>query len=298
MTESNIRENIGNFILLKSMCFSENNKLIDLLNRNRMEFHTDNASFFTTMSDVVDIFIVNLVNETICNSSGGRNYIKNIINEIKIKINNEEHEYDFFEECKKDVVWELIEGDIVSLFSDRIDLWMAKSIHLFTVMSYSTFEFWMSKLYDDLKKSQGETDKRKKKIAALIRRYAKAGKDDFWVNQLSEELRSKFFSFVSGADKIDYVISRSSIEDKERTRNIIKNCRIIRNTLHNMGYHKGDPFSFSIIKGRHITADSDGKLFTDNYNDRIYLICELVREYSLIINNINFSHTKSVLLNG
>ncbi|MDT8872968.1 hypothetical protein RAA17_22395 [Komagataeibacter rhaeticus] len=86
-------------------------------------------------------------------------------------------------------------------------------------------------------------------------------KEKEWIDVASNEIFSEFFSFISGSEKIDYVLSKIKSDDLNNMRLFIKACRLKRNSIHNLGVSKAENFDISLHKDRKIKIHKDKKVF-------------------------------------
>ncbi|EMN7257863.1 hypothetical protein WB876_004217 [Vibrio vulnificus] len=286
--DSNNKSRIGAFLSLKDKCFYHESERLGIrfhVNNNNLPFIYF-SSFFSHMRDVCDLSILFLINEEVSNSIGRKPYPK-LIEEVvsegfyskKIMVNNDEV---VFENIKIKFTLE----EIRDLFVNKFNGMLGSQILDFQVSAFSSFEFWVSKIYE-MNKEKIESDlmkSRELKYSKLIDKYREASESD--KSKILQKIIKLPGGFVSFPDKLNCIFKlvdkdkyrRNINEDKD----IISFLRANRNTVHNGGVHKGKDHLL-LHNNKSFVLESDKPAYNENYNDLIALIGELVDIYSEIL---------------
>jgi hypothetical protein len=286
--DSKNKSRIGAFLSLKDKCFYHESERLGIrfhVNNNNLPFIYF-SSFFSHMRDVCDLSILFLINEEISNSIGRKPYPK-LIEEVmsegfyrkKITVHNDEI---IFDDIKIKFTLEEMNELLVKKFNGML----GSQILDFQVSAFSSFEFWISKIYEMNKGKieSGLIKSRESKYTSLIEKYIDASESDRSI--ILQKIIKLPGGFVSFPDKLNSIFKLID-KDKYR-RNINKDKDIIsflranRNTVHNGGIHKGKDHLLS-HDNKTFVLESDKPAYNENYNDLISLIGELVDIYSEIL---------------
>lgn len=257
------------------------------INRNKFKF-VNISTFFSSINDITDLSIFFLINEEISNSIKRLPIIK-LLNEIEndsklfeININNKNN--NLCEEFKDDIFYEFED-----LFKNKFNEILNSQLFDFNINIFSSFEFWISKLYENYEKEANEyyIKSREEKCKQLIEKYKDSSTDN------KEEILSKILNlntFVSFPDKINFIFKKLDKNKYEKLfhRNIKKDkelidfFRICRNTIHNLGIHNGKDKNFEFNKIMY-KLENEKALFIDNQSNFILMIGELIDIYATIL---------------
>lgn len=175
---------------------------------------------------------------------------------------------------------ELAIDDFPDLFRNRTQFIIGSSFLDFVVGTYSAFEMFMGRIYEQLRPKYSRSGKQEKRIEALIEKYNKAA-PEAKPEALSCIIKAGG-NFVSGAEKIDFVMSKltpSYTRDLAKDRGTIQFYANVRNSIHNLGK------SASAKDFRLPTADADitqlsgQPMFSHDYSDITRLCGDLVEIY-------------------
>ena len=286
--DSNNKSRIGAFLSLKDKCFYHESERLGIrfhINNNNLPFIYF-SSFFSHMRDVCDLSILFLINEEISNGVGRKPYPK-LIEEVmaegfysnKITVNNE---VVIFDNIKVKFTLEENKELLVNKFNGML----GSQILDFQVSAFSSFEFWISKLYET-HKDEFESDlinSRELKYISLIEKHQNASESD--KNKILQKiikLPGGFFSFPDKINSIFKIIDKDKYRRNiNRDKEIVSYLRANRNTVHNGGVHKGKTQTLS-YNSKVFKLEPDKPAYNENYNDLIALIGELVDIYSEIL---------------
>jgi hypothetical protein len=178
--------------------------------------------------------------------------------------------------------------DIEDVFNSRMNFITSSNFVDFTVSSYSVFEKWMGKLYEAVKSTNPSSGRKKRELENLIARHGKAA-DQETRDKILEKIMGNFSSYVSGAEMINFVLSKTNDEyprDKVSDRNIIEFYGARRNTIHNVGVHNRKTLEPINIKGKEIKLEQSKPAFTADFNTLINHCEELFDIYVAVLINL------------
>lgn len=260
------------------------------INKNRFKF-INFSTFFSSIKDITDLTIFFLINEEISNSIK-RLPIKELLDKIEddselfeININNRNA---LDEELKSDIFC-----DFEDLFKNKFNEILNSQLFDFCINIFSSFEFWISNLYEIYEQEAKEyyTESKKQKCKELIEKYNDSSLDN------NEEIFFKIFNlnnFVSFPDKINFIFKKlnKNIYEEKYLRNIKKDKELIeffrmcRNTIHNLGIYNGKDKDFEFNDVIYKLENKKG-LFLENQSNFILMLSELIDIYATLLRSLD-----------
>ena len=267
--DCNQKDRILNLMQLKTKCLVLDNAL-----RFSFSFHNPASSFFTAISGAVDCLLCAQINEeaTACLENGGP------IGELLASVLSEAHD--------RKVPLQSIQlavQDMESLFHDRGDFVLGSTYLDFIVSTYSAFEMYMAKLYAQLRLIHPSSGRRLKLLKNLIAKYNKASEED--KDQILGCI-AKVSDFVSGREKIEFVLSKQPKESqRDRTKDlaIVRFYSNTRNSIHQLGVSTSQDDFLQSVEDRKLTHNKGTPLFTEDRSDIVRLCGELVDIYADVV---------------
>lgn len=226
------------------------------------------SNFFFAISNQIDPLLQYFINDEISASLEERGPLGDLIKEVK-EDNN-------IDESSENLLY--AELDLQNLFVNKTDFIIGSNMLDFIVGSYSAFEMYVSELYDTLYFHNSKSNKKEKKLISLINKYSKSTSEETKASVLEKIKKISFY--VSGAEKIDYVLSKSNFpkNEKDKASKMLKYYRNQRNTIHNLGIHKGEDLSEN-ISGIERKLEKNRPGFTTDHNSTIFACNELMDIY-------------------
>ncbi|EHJ9990566.1 TPA: hypothetical protein NG570_004582 [Vibrio parahaemolyticus] len=233
------------------------------------------ANFYSAMSDQIDLLLSYYINDEITASLDARGGLLDLIEETINDYYEEEH----FKRL------EFAKEDLQRLFKCKTDFLVSSSLVDFKVSTYSVFEYYVDKLYEQLISIYPRSNKKEEDLISLIRKCPPDASDEKMYELVDKIKRISFY--VSGLEKINYVISKSKLskEEKKEAREFISFYGSLRNTIHNLGVNRGKSKSIT-IKGIDITLDEGACSYTDNHNSTFFACQKLMEIYEKIHQDI------------
>lgn len=271
--DKNQVDRILHLLVLKSRCLRQDNAL-------RFHFnHVDPATtFFLAIALAVDNLLLAQINDEVAACLDKRGPTRALIEKVKDAAR-----------AKGIGIPELAIDDFPDLFRNRTEFIIGSCFLDFVVGTYSAFEMFMARIYEQLRPKYPRSGKQENRVEKLIEKYNKAAPET-----KEEALRCVIKAggdFVSGAEKIDFVISKlptTYVRDRVKDRAIIQFYAKVRNSIHNLGK------STSNKDFRLPTADADMTLlsgqpmFSHDRSDITRLCGELVEIYfSVLTQNLD-----------
>ncbi|MDH1379648.1 hypothetical protein N5J07_09325 [Comamonas aquatica] len=228
------------------------------------------SNFYSVISDQIDLLLSYYINDEITASLRDRGGLEGLIEEAINDYYEEEH-YKRIEFAK---------GDLKNLFKWKTDFLVSSSLLDFKVSTYSAFEFYVEKLYEKLILIHPRSNK-EEVLISLIKNHPPNSSDEK-IHDLVNKIKKISF-YVSGSEKINYVISKSKLskEEKKEAREFVSFYGSQRNTIHNLGIHKGESKSMT-VEGIDITLNEGHACFTDNHNSTFFACRKLMDIYEKI----------------
>lgn len=226
------------------------------------------SNFFTAISDQVDPLLIYFINDEISASLLERGPLINLIKEVKDDHYSDEH----FKRLQ------YAENDLQDLFADRTDFIIGSNLLDFKVNTFSAFEKHVEELYEKLLLNKPRSDKKEKKLIELIGKYSESSDNDEKASILEKIKRISFY--VSSSEKIEYVSSKSGIqkEEADEARTFLNFYRNQRNTIHNLGVHKGESQAV-VVNDIEIALENGKPGYTENHNSAIFACHKLMDIY-------------------
>lgn len=279
--DKNSMDRIYNLLVLKGKCLNYNRILISSASdSHHIDAQTPLSTFFSSMSDVIDIFIINFINEEVSASRQEREPLCAIIDHIKCMCKTTDHEW----------YLAISTRDCIDLFSKRIDFYIGSSFVDFSVSTYSAFEFWVCKLYSDLKREKGSSGSKVRSIKKIIEENIGMGRiESTAIEQAATEIVGKYMSYISGSEKIDFVMScakQNYRRDIKHDSETIYFCRNMRNSIHNLGTHEGNNITIDGGDYGKASLSTGNPAYCENFSINISLCADIVEIYNEIISSI------------
>jgi hypothetical protein len=223
--DKNQVDRILHLLVLKSRCLRQDGALRHHFN------HVDRAStFFWAIALAVDNLLLAQLNDEVVACLDERGPTRALIEKVKDAAR------------AKDIpIPELAIDDFPDLFRNRREFIIGSCFLDFVVGTYSAFEMFMARIYEQLRPKHPRSGKQEKRVTALIEKYNKAAPE-----AKGDALRCIIKAggdYVSGAAKIDFVMSKLSATDASdlaADRGIIQFYANVRNSIHNLGKSASD----------------------------------------------------------
>lgn len=263
--DTNNKERIYNLLVLKGEALLKGRFLAM---RQEIGNGEEYSNFFTAISDQIDTLLIYFINDEISASLHERGPLRSLIEEVK-----KDHYIDKHFKLLKSA-----ESDLLNLFANRTDFIIGSSFLDFKVNTFSAFEKYIDGLYENLLLSSPRSNKKEMKLIELIKKYSES--DNASEKQSTLEKIKKISFYVSSAEKIEYVLSKSGYEklEMDKARNFLNFYRNQRNSIHNLGIHRGKSQSVT-VSGIEIKLDTDKPSYTKNHNSAIFFCRELMDIY-------------------
>jgi hypothetical protein len=287
--DMNNSKRIYNLMILKGKCLQYHNDLmLESCARFNLPSQFACSSFYSSMSDVIDVLLFFFLNDEVSASLPNRGPLGDIL------------------ACAIDEHGEAVDGlflqhacqDVQELFKNRTDFIIGSYFLDFTVSSFSVFENSICKVYEEVRERKPSKNGKVKALKKLLNKYKKMDepKEDE-INEIIHKIMKGCSSYVSSAEKFDFVISmldenyaRSKKNDKET----INMYRSKRNTIHNLGVHKHESLIPISIRSADILLEKGKPSYTEDYNSNIYICDELVEIYKSIVDNLALCQAESL----
>jgi hypothetical protein len=233
------------------------------------------TNFFNAISNQIDPLLAYLLNDEVTASLNNRGPLSDLLSETK-----KEHYKD--EDYKR---YDYGYNHLFELFHDKTDFIIGSKFLDFTVSTYSAFELYIGHIYEHLIQTTPRSNKKECLLVKLIEKYSNEKDEKIRVDLLNKIKNLNFY--LSGKEKIEYVISKCSIDKniKKEWMIFLKNYGARRNTIHNLGIHNGESVSDS-IDGIETTLNKGEPSTTSNWNSSIFACRKLMEIYSDIYSNI------------
>lgn len=262
--DTNQVDRILNLLTLKSRCLR-----LETATRLELGCSDPAMSFFWGVALATDSLLLSQINDEVAECFNDRGPTRALIGAV----------IDAARTKGVDVPQAAID-DFPALFCDRAEFNRGSVFLDFVVGSYSVFEMFMGRIYEQLRPRYPRSGKQAKSIAALISEY----------NTTSPEAREEILDriikaggdYVSGRDKINFVMSKLS---KEYSRDLAQDRAIIdfyangRNTIHNLGRNTSSKDFMASIGDAEITLRPGKPMFSADRSHIIRLCGELVEIY-------------------
>lgn len=260
------KDRILNLILLKNYCIKRDNAL-----RFAYQFDGEAASFFMAIVGAVDCLLFAQINEeaTACLEKGGA------IGDLIVSVVEDAKNAGISDDRIK-----LAVDDMERLFRDRGE-YVRGSLYLdFIVGTYSAFEFYMAKIYDQIRIEHPSSNSKLQKLKKLIEKYNTAeGEDkDRLLNDIAD-----VNTYLSGREKIDFVLSKLPKNESRAGLDYLSTVSFYsraRNSIHNLGFSSAASDVKYSIEERELTHNAGEALFTEDRSDIVRLCKKLVEIYN------------------
>lgn len=175
---------------------------------------------------------------------------------------------------------ELAINDFPDLFRDRTEFIIGSCFLDFIVGTYSAFEMFMGKIYEQIRPKYSRSGKQAKHVARLIEEYNKATSEER--PEVLNRIIKTGGDFVSGVVKIDFVMSKLSdsyariLAEDRATIQFYANAR---NSIHNLGVSASAKDFRRPTTDSEITLLSGQPMHSHDFSDITRLCGELVEIY-------------------
>lgn len=232
-------------------------------------------NFYSSIANQIDPLLVYFINDEITAALSERGLLIELRDEL-IKENYKEEDFKRLEYAKK---------DLQNLFRNRTNFVIGSSLLDFTIGTYSAFEMHISDIYEDLIQKKPRSDKKEKQLINLIAEYHTAKSHDVQKEIIDKIKKLNFY--LSGSEKIIYTLSQCSFDKATRNEwlDFINHYREQRNTIHNLGIHKGKSKSLS-VNGIDIILDNNKPSTTPDFNSTFFACQKLMKMYEVIVCDI------------
>ncbi len=263
--DTNNKERIYNLLVLKGEALLKGELLYM---HQKVSNDKKYSNFFTAISDQIDTLLIYFINDEISASLYERGPFSSLIEEVK---KDHYSVRDF--KCL-----EYAESDLPNLFANKTDFIIGSNFLDFKVNTFSVFEKYIDELCEKLLLSNPRSNKKEEKLIKLIESYSES--NSTLEKEVCLKKIKKISFYVSSAEKIEYVLSKSGYQKLEmnKARAFLKFYRNQRNTIHNLGVHKGESES-ETVKDIEIRLDTGKPIYTKNHNSAIFSCRELMGIY-------------------
>jgi hypothetical protein len=288
--DMNNGKRIYNLMVLKGKCLKYSHELM-LESCSRFDFPSEflGSNFFIAMSDAIDNLLFFFLNDEVSASLENRGPLGDIL-DCSINEHRAVGDFEYILYSYK---------DIQELFNNRTDFIIGSYFLDFTVSSFSVFEKWVCKAYEEVRKRKPSKSGKVKNLKKLLNQYNNTNESqESEREEILQKIMNSCSTYVSSAEKIDFVISMLSehySRCKVRDREIIKMYRSKRNTIHNLGIHDHESLEPINIRGIDIMLLQGNPSYTEDYNSNIYICDELVEIYKAMIDNLELSSAVSFI---
>lgn len=284
--DRNQKDRIKNILLLNGICEINHEILIENYDLEEGEI----VSFFSAIVDIANLVLTWEINDEITASLYNRGPIKELMGEIIQDLNQdlvESKNVRLIKGCKI-AVSNACEKTFHGVYTDALK----GSLFLdFIVSTYSAFEYWVCKIYDDLFDVDEILNSRKKKIVKKFFGNL-INIDESQKKELADQIVKEHCAHISSRIKIDKVISEARNKRKEdpnlieitnRDLELVTFYGCLRNSIHNLGEHsKTIDISFYDVK----IEKGKASYFSD-HSDNVRLCIDLCKLYCKILNNLD-----------
>ncbi|EGR1122506.1 TPA: hypothetical protein ACPVXQ_004607 [Vibrio parahaemolyticus] len=270
--DTNNKERIYNLLVLKGEALIKGHFLAY---KQGMVEGQGYSNFFTAISNQIDLLLVYFINDEISASLHERGPI----NELRDELIDEFYKDEDYKRL------ELAKNDLFDLFSKRTDFIIGSNFLDFKVNTFSVFECYVDELYEELITISPRSNKKEEELVKLIERYS--SESDLEKKRLTLEKIKGVNFYVSSAEKINYVLSKCDMEKEElaKAREFLNYYRSQRNTVHNLGIHKGKSQTI-VVDGIKINLEQDLPSFTNNHNSATFACRQLMKIYEVMLSRV------------
>lgn len=263
--DKNNKQRIYNLLVLKGEALMKGELLSIHQGSRSGELH---SNFFTAISDQIDPLLIYFINDEISASLFERGPLIDLIEEAK----NDHYSDMHFKRLQ------YAESDLQDLFANRTDYIIGSNFLDFKINTFSAFEKYVEQLYENLVVNKPRSNKKEKKLIELVMQYSIGANDQEKASILDKIKKISFY--VSSSEKIEYVLSHSGIhkEEIDETRAFLNFYRNQRNTIHNLGVHKGENQSM-VLNQIGVVMENGKPSYTENRNSAIYACHTLMDIY-------------------
>jgi len=276
--DKNSMDRILNLMRLKELCLVNNQRLVShVLENTALHQPVVYNTFFSAMSNALDILLMFFINDEISASLNNRGPLGELLVGV-LELNRKNDPSNLLKYAFEDVQ---------KNFCERVDFLIGSALLDFVVATYSNFELWIEKIYDSIVDVQGKENLR---LTSFVKYFeeCKINKDFVADKNALLFILKEYGSYVSGSEKIEYVLARADLRYKRNKTfdlDVIKFYQALRNTIHNGGVNKKNNSMSITVRGVEIRLPKNMPSSTDDRNSYIYLCEELVEIYQSIIDS-------------
>lgn len=270
--DKNNKERIYNLLVLKGEALIKG----DLFARKQgLAEGMPYSNFFTAISNQIDLLLVYFINDEISASLHERGPMT----ELRDELINELYKNEDFKNLQ------YANNDLFDLFANRTDFIIGSSFLDFKVNTFSAFESYVDELYEELLSIEPRSNRKENELVKLIDKYN--FESDLNKKKFALEKINGMNFYISSAEKISYVLSKCEMEKEEqiKVKEFLDYYRSQRNTVHNLGVHKGKPQAI-VIGGIEINLEQDQPAFTSDHNSAIFACQRLMEIYELMLSRV------------
>ncbi|MFP5515571.1 MAG: hypothetical protein ACLGJC_21105 [Alphaproteobacteria bacterium] len=285
---ANSAERIYNITVLKGKCLNYNQELLAVIcDKFDLPPEFAGSTFFTAMSDVLDVLLFIFLNEEVSASLEKRGPLGDILAK-SIERHYTESDHTYLSYC----------DDIQHMFSKRVDFVIGSCLLDFTVSSFSVFEKWVCSAYEEVRQRRKSSNKKIAKLRKMIGKY-----NSITVSSPEKELALKRImdnrsSYISGFEKINFTMSKvdhNYLREKQKDLETIEMYSKMRNTIHNLGIHINKQQYASNTNNCRAKLEPGKAYYTDTYSHNIHLCNELVEIYKAMICSLDLCSLSSLI---
>lgn len=234
------------------------------------------GNFYTGMSDVIDVLLVNQLNDEISASLDNRGPLVEILKKSIIQCPSGVEQYH-----------EVAARDLQRVMSSATDFLTGSQFLDFSVSSFSVFESWVSKIYYHLKLDANREAERRRKVEKLVNQHHIAPIEQR--AKIQDKILQIGGSFIPGMEKIEKVLSVTKARDASAEsadhQKTIKFASALRNSIHNLGIIKAS--EATSLKGIDISPNKPS--YAQNHSDRLILCEEMLYIYRRVVHSNNLA---------
>lgn len=244
------------------------------------------SSFYSQLADIIKLSLVSLVNDEATASLPGREPVKRLMTV-------------FVDEAEKLEDIELLRGihEIQQTFCKETDFLVGSLFLDLSVNVFSCFEVYLSKIYDFIRCNTKSSNSKIKKLAKYIDKY-NASCNEQEKNDILNKIMKDCSSYVSGKEKIDYVISKIDKNkysgDLSRDIKIVNFIHKIRNTVHSGGVNTSDKSYEIEFNGAKFSLAAFAPSSVESFVEEINLYSSLCDMYKNILDALSITEPRFI----
>ena len=278
-------KNHGSFVYslmrLKARCLAEHLGLVQAAEVIYDFKRTEEGSFFSNLSDQIDVMLVCLLNQNFNRKYSYKEYLEPIILKSFQEFHKTQNE-------GLEIALKMARDDLDDVFNNRLNFITSSSLVDFTVSTYSVFEKWMGKLYSKVIEHHPRSEKKKADLIKLIDKFGKE-EDKTKKDNILNKIMKDCSSYVSSGEQIQYILLRLDDEyprDVKEDDLLIRHYAARRNTIHNVGIHIRESLPPLQINGKEIRLEQGKAAYAEDFNSLIEHCEKLLDIYGAVQVNL------------